>query len=194
MSVEVDVKLTRSTPVSDLLGDVESYLVGIPHDPVIMMKPSGDAASVRVEPGEEAPSVYIATGRKSRVKLWNIYHRPSLELRLRPDLPQSERKAIEEASGWWSVITIFRTRPSFCLAALLACSLARRNGVMIRDLVGYLPTDLDEGRVEPDELLALFSRWQNVPSFEVLADLFCEEIGYEGSPGFREFAELDFDE
>jgi len=68
-----------------------------------------------------------------------------------------------------------RTRASFCLAALLATSIADRSRSYVLD-EGNL---LKQGRIaDPAAVAAMFAAYRGAGSFEELSDAFCDAIGF----------------
>jgi hypothetical protein len=181
MSIELQVKLNVTAPLAEILASAEGHLSGLPHDPIILAGAAMSASEILIAPAPwESRGVTISTGRVARVYLWSM-HYPDVEEMMpnrgRSDMTEQERRAIEETAGWWAMIDagVYRTRASFCLAALLACAIASRNGSSIQDDAGTLR---GVEQVQPGALAAMFARWQDASSFEEFADAFCDEINF----------------
>lgn len=193
MTAQFIAKLGRVISLADILGDLESFVAGVSHQPFALEGTDVDPSAIEIGPAEFDHRIVITTGRIAKVGLWTTYHRRPEELKPAPEqLPEDVRHRLEASSGWWCVADVgsFRTRASLCLAALVACSISRRNGVIIEDNDRLLPAKACEGYVSPEELLALLSRWKDAPSFEELADLFCDEVGFAAPTWPRAQAQL----
>jgi hypothetical protein len=86
----------------------------------------------------------------------------------------------DEELGYQAIVNagLYRTRASFCLAALLITAIAERNRSSIVDEIHLLK----HGRiVEPSSIAAMFARYSNVNTFELLSDAFCDDIDFQRS-------------
>jgi hypothetical protein len=93
------------------------------------------------------------------------------------DLPEALRLLRAELAGFRVSINAsgHRTRPSFCFAAFLACSIATLNQTRIVDDSGFLTLG---GMVDPAALAARLARHGDARDFDQLADRFCAEIDF----------------
>lgn len=91
-------------------------------------------------------------------------------------LPDDRIQERNERAGYQVAISIYRSEPSMCLAALLACSIAALNQARIVDDEGLLaqPNDL----VDPSVVCAMFDKHGNSSDFAELSHRFCADIGY----------------
>jgi len=163
---------------------------GPPSDVVI-----GPFAIVRPEDGDDEPRRYP----KGYVNPWTYWDRDDLRIASQPiasiDLSvchlisegqrglgpthstESERLENAELAGYQAHLNMggFRTRPSLCLGALIACSIATLNRSRIIDDARLLK--LPGNLIDPKAVIAMLEKHGDARTFTELADRFCADLG-----------------
>jgi hypothetical protein len=194
MSIELEAQVRIAVPLADVLAHAEATIAKLSRPPAMapLALDSPLAYGLVVGPfslakrdarGDfpvdewtlwEPGTVDISSGEIS-VGLTLMYA-PSDEERGLPPLPtEQERLENAEFTGYRATIAIYRTRPSFCLAALLASSIAALNRSRIIDDQGRLGRGALVDPVTVEELLA---KHGGAETFAQLADRFCGEVGF----------------
>jgi hypothetical protein len=204
VTIELTALLRTSMTLTDVLVYAESLISDVPHSPLVLVETMVSPREVVIGPFPTAqplakPRVeglpdcrkpftmwglgylHLACERVAKVGL-ALGHLLSDEERGRSTNGQTEHERLERAelAGYRAVIDtgVFRTRPSFFLSALLACSIATLSRSRILDDSNHLKFGT---LVDPSLLVALFARYRHARSFEQLSDRFCAEIGFGAS-------------
>ncbi len=191
MTIELEAQITTGSTLAEVLADADRVLLPVPHNP-FALRAVLPASEVMVGPfpvPEHGPLRYkddytswehgyleIVLGPIAEVSLAVRYIAFLHEREPFPGRPPTTSENTEDF-GYNALIHAggFRTRASFCLAALLISTIATRNRSRIIDDVGRLK----HGRaVDPAVITALFVKHRDAPSFEELADAFCDEINF----------------
>jgi hypothetical protein len=199
MSIELGALVRIAVPLVDVLAHAEATIAKLSRPPAmapLVVDPAPSADFVigpfplpkrDVPPGRYPPDVTlwssgtldISSGPISKVGL-TLAHVLTHEERGLPPIPptlQTEQHRLESAelAGYRAMIGVYRTKHSFCLAALLVHSIATLNRSRIID---------DEGRlkrgdlVDPAAVAELLAKHGDAETFEQLADRFCAELGF----------------
>lgn len=124
-----------------------------------------------------APYLSVSFGNHAMVGLAVGYQPSDQDLGIRRELTEQQRRAHLEQTGFHAILdaAFYRSRPSFCLAALLACSIATLSRSRINDDDGRLK--LGE-MVDPKTVAAMLATHGGAGSFVELANRFCDVIGF----------------
>jgi hypothetical protein len=196
MSIELGALVRIAVPLVDVLAHAEATIAKLSRPPamaplVVVPAPPADFVigpfplpKRDVPPGRYPPSftlwssgnLDVSSGRISTVGVM-LGHVLTHEERGLPPFPQTEQERLESAelAGYRAMISVYRTRHSFCLAALLAHSIASLNHSRIIDDEGRLKRG---GLVDPAAVAKLFAKHGDAETFEQLADRFCGEFGF----------------
>lgn len=196
MSIELEALVRVAVPLVDVLAHAEATIAQLSHPPVmapLVVDPAQPEDFVigpfpvpkqDVRPGGYPTSfalwssgtLNISCGRISKVGLALGYPLTREELGLPPiRQTEQERRESAELAGYRAMITVYRTKHSFGLAALIAHSIATLNHTRISDEQGFLKRG---GLVDPAALAELFAKHGDAETFEQLADRLCAEVGF----------------
>lgn len=196
MTIELTAMIRTAVPLSDALAHVEATIARLlrtpPAERLVVERAAKPLGDIILGPypidltqphpwsflGWDADDLHISFGSSAKVAL-SVGYRPSdRDLGISMEhLSEEQRAAHFEQTGYYALISagICRTRPSFCLAVLLAHSIATLSRSRILD---------DEGRlrrkeiVEPQTIAEELARHGNADSFESLAERVCDALGF----------------
>jgi hypothetical protein len=191
VTIEIAAMIRRAVPLSEVFAYAEDLvgrrtrlaLRGVmqPKDVVIgpyEIPPSKDGIRRAISTWE-LDDLYVSAGRIATVSV-TIAHVVSDEEMgfLSPGMTEAQRRDRIEYEGYraWINAGVHRTRASFGLAALLACSIATLCRARILDDEGQLRQGVD--MVEPEVVAAMFAKHRDATCFEELADRLCADLNF----------------
>lgn len=203
MSIQLEARIHGAEALADVLSGAERFLARVPHGPFVIEDslPAGEIAVGPFPVAEhggykelftiwERGYLRISLGRVAAVYLVVAYRASPHEMH--PTYREPTDGTPSEEYGYRAIVDAgaYRSRASFCLAALLIYSIAACNRSLIVDDGNRLKQGTE---CDPASVAAMFQRHADAGSFEDFSDAFCDDIDFaRGWPTARaQLAELE---
>jgi hypothetical protein len=191
VSIEIEAGVRVAVTLADVLAHAQGLLSSVPHDPIGLGMQASEICIGPFEVAARGPRRYrellttwkhgylpVSLGPVATVTLVVGYR--AFPSEIDPEVwgpAEAEPGTDDDERGYFAGINAgyHRTRASFCLAALLASSIADRSRSHILDEENLFKL----GRIiDPGPVAAMFARYRDAGSFEELSDAFCDAIDF----------------